>query len=480
METKTDTSQPGDTSSSHVEEQALEIRIDPAKEAKVVRKLDIFITPVCFIVYLSCFLDRANIGNVKVAGMPKDIGASAQQFSTAVSIFYATYVPVEIPAVILSKRFEPRFLLTFLCIVWSATTIANGFIHNVTGLYVCRLVLGACEGGVFPTLNLYLTMVYKRDEMAKRVSFLLSCMALSGAVGGLLAYGLLQMNGIAGLAGWKWVYIMEGAFSIVCVFAVWFGLPNDIRQAYFFTAEEREIMELRHQQRLAYLGSAEFDWNEIKLAFKDFKVWICAATQFCQNILTYGFGTFLPSILNAMGYDQLASNYLTIPVYVFGAAGFFTFAFLSDKYQKCGPLMLCSNVFGIIGYSILVGVNNNAVKYFACYFIAHAVYTGTGLNLAWINVNLAPQYRRATGIGIHQAVGNTAGIVAGQIYRTAPYRLGNSFSLGTILVAEILITIHLLYLGRRNKEKEQILSGQKADTRKKKTGDREADFRYRV
>ncbi|OAQ77833.1 major facilitator superfamily transporter [Purpureocillium lilacinum] len=430
METKNDVPLSGDTSS-NVEGQVLDNEIDPIKERRVVRKLDLFITPVCFIVYLSCFIDRANIGNVKVAGMPKEIGATVQQFSTAVSIFYATYVPVEIPMVILSKRYQPRNLLTVLCVIWSVTTIANGLIHNVS-------------------------------------------------VGGLLAYGLLQMNGVAGMAGWRWVYIIEGIFSILCVFAVWFGLPRDIRKAYFFTADDREVMELRHRERLAYLGSDEFDWNEIKLAFCDVKVWLCAATQFCQNTLTYGFSTFLPSILFGMGYDQLASNYLTIPVYTVGALGFFAFAYLSDRYKLCGPLILSSNVLGIIGYAILIGMKNDSVKYFACYFIAIAVHNGTGLNLAWMNVNVAPQYRRATSIGIHQAVGNSAGAVAGQIYRTAPYVLGNSFSLGAILVAEMLITAHLLYLHRCNKEREQILSGKKVDTRKKTTGDREASFVYRV
>lgn len=131
------------------------------------------------------YLILARSGNVKVAGMPEAIGASESQFSTAVSIFFVTYVIVEVPCVILVKRFSPRYVLTLLCIVWTAATIANGFIENVGGLYACRLTLGAAEGGLFPSLNMYLTLVYKRDEMARRVSYLVSCTALSGAVGGL-------------------------------------------------------------------------------------------------------------------------------------------------------------------------------------------------------------------------------------------------------------------------------------------------------
>jgi MFS family permease len=115
----------------------------------------------------------------------------------------ATYVTFETPFAILLKKWTPRVLLTSLCIVWSLTTIFSGFIQNVGGLYASRLVLGACEAGLFPSLTLYLTMVYRREEQAKRVAYLFSCTALAGAFGGLLAYALLQMDGVANYAGWR-------------------------------------------------------------------------------------------------------------------------------------------------------------------------------------------------------------------------------------------------------------------------------------
>ena len=139
------------------------------------------------------------VGNVKVAGMPEDIGASNAQYSTAVSIFYATYVTFETPLAMLMKKITPRNLLCGLCVVWSLTTIFTGFVTSV----------GGCEAGLFPCLNLYISMVYKREEQAKRVSYLMSCAALSGAVGGLLAYGLLQMDGVAGKAGWRFVSFLQ-------------------------------------------------------------------------------------------------------------------------------------------------------------------------------------------------------------------------------------------------------------------------------
>lgn len=234
-------------------------------------------------------------GNVKIAGMPEDIGASTSEFAAAVSIFYATYVTFETPLAMLMKKITPRNMLTTLCVVWSLTTIFTGFVSNIGGLYATRLILGACEAGLFPCLNLYLTMVYRREEQAKRVSYLMNCAAISSAVGGLLAYGLLQMDGVAGKAGWRyaslspssssfflflhshkcrWVYIIEGCFSMLIAVWIWFGLPNDPGNAYFLTAEEKWMMQVRYEQRHQYMGSDKFSWDEFWIEIRDPKLYL--------------------------------------------------------------------------------------------------------------------------------------------------------------------------------------------------------------
>ncbi|KAE8155203.1 major facilitator superfamily domain-containing protein [Aspergillus avenaceus] len=454
-----------------------EVVLDPKKERKLLMKLDCAFVPIIMLTYLSCFLDRSNIGNVKVAGMPEDIGASETQFSTAVSIFYVTYVLLESPWAVLMKKLTPRNILTGLCIVWSLATVFTGFVQNVAALYATRLILGACEAGLFPCLNLYLTMVYRREEQAKRVSYLLSCAAISGAVGGLLAYALLHMDGIGGKAGWRWVYIIEGLFSIICAALIWFGLPNNPAEAYFLTSEEKWMMRVRNEQRRKYMGSEEFSWEEMWLALRDPKLAFSAVTQFCQDILLYGFSTFLPTILTSIGYNSLMSNVLTVPVYIWAAIVFIAIAFAADRYSIFAYYILGANIFGIIGYILLLSVDNNAVKYFATYLCAIATYTGVGLNVAWLNVNVAPQYRRALEIGLQQTIGNCAGIVAGQVYRESPYVLGNAFSLGSLVVAQGVVVAHALYLRRENAVKERIKEGME-DTRRVRSGDGDVEFRY--
>ncbi|KAF7564046.1 hypothetical protein G7046_g84 [Stylonectria norvegica] len=454
--------------------------LDPHEEKKLLLKLDAFFVPVIMVIYLTCFLDRTNIGNVRVAGMPEDIGASTQEFSTAVSIFYATYVVLEAPWAIMMKRLTPRVLLTSLCFIWSIATIFSGFITSVGGLYAARLVLGGCEAGLFPALNLYLTMVYKRDEQAKRVSYLFVCTAIAGAFGGLLAYALLKMDGVAGYAGWRWVYIIEGIFSILVVPVVWFGLPNDPAQAYFLNDAEKHMMQVRALQRQQYMGSEEFSWTEVKIALKDPKLYLSGAIQFCQDVLLYGFSTFLPSIIVSMGYSKIEAQYLSIPVYLFGGMCFLAVAYISDRLLIRGPFVILTNIPGIIGYILILCPTSNPVKFFGTFLCAIAVYNGPGLNLTWLNVNFAPHYRRATAIGIQQSIGNTAGIVAGQIYRTQPYVLGNSFSVGILGLAQVLVAVKWFYIGWCNEQKRKIISGDIEDKRKVTTGDRALDFKYHL
>lgn len=202
--------------------------------------------------------------------------------------------------------------------------------------------------------------------------------------------------------------------------------------------------------------------------------------QFCQDILLYGFSTFLPSIITSMGYSSLSAQYMTIPVYITGGLVFLGLAFVSDRIRLRSPFLLLANVFGVVGYVLIMAPTPDGVKFFGTFLCAIAVYTGPGLNLTWLNVNVAPHYRRAAAIGLQQTMGNTAGIVAGQIYRTAPYLLGNAFSVGALVVSQALIVAKYFYVRRCNKVKEMIAEGAKEDDRKVKTGDRELDFKYHL
>lgn len=222
------------------------------------------------------------------------------------------------------------------------------------------------------------------------------------------------------------------------------------------------------------MGSDAFSWAEVAIALRDPRLYLSAAVHFCQDVLLCGFSTFLPSIIVSTGYSAIQTQCLSIPVYLFGGAAFLLLAYLSDRTRLRGPFVFLANVPGIVGYILIICPTSSPVKFFATFLCAVAVFTGPGLNLTLLNVNVAPHYRRATAIGVHLSIANSAGILAGQVYRTPPHLLGNAVSVAALGLSQVL------YLRRCNRQKAQIASGHVKDQRRVRTGDRELDFKYHL
>lgn len=458
-----------------------EIHIDPQIEKAAVRKLDYNVLPILCLFYFFAALDRSNIGNAGSAGLTEELGLASSQFSNAVTLFFVTYIISELPATLILKKARPSRLLSIYVIGWAAVCIGMTFVSSYWSLLLCRLLLGVFEGGYFPAITVYVTGIagYTNDEQGLRVSILLCFAALSGAVGGLISYGFVQVQTPA-LEGFRFIFLVEGLMTIVCVPVLFFWLPDEITTAKFFTEEEKEVMRLRQKRRDQFqLANKEFDWKLVKLAFLDIRTYYSMTIQFCQDTILYGFSTFLPAILKGgLGYGVLEAQYLTIPVYVVSAISVLGNSILSDRKQLRGPFILATNISGIIGYIILLASSNNPVKYFATYLIAITLYVGPALNIAWTSNNTAPYYRRATAIGCNQTIGNLSGAIAGQVYRSSPYILGHSFSLGCLVVSCVCVVLNTLRLRHMNRQKQAVLAGEIEDPKKERIGDYNLDYVY--
>lgn len=179
--------------------------LDRQLEKQVVRKLDRHLAPLFAALYFVAYLDRSNIGNASVAGLNDDLGLSGAQYSTAVSVFFGTYVPLELPAVLLAQRVGPHRAIAGMCLGWSAVTVGTGFVRNFGDLVAARVLLGLCEAGFFPCLILYISMVWKKEEQGLRQAYLFSSVALAGMFGGLIATGITYIGPVHGLESWRWV-----------------------------------------------------------------------------------------------------------------------------------------------------------------------------------------------------------------------------------------------------------------------------------
>ncbi|KAN0063780.1 hypothetical protein ACQY0O_003830 [Thecaphora frezii] len=314
----------------------------------------------------------SNLGNAFSTSLPADLALPANGQSLLTSIFFVTYVLFETPSAVIFKRFGARLIISLITIGWGLCTLFTGF---------------------FPILSVYLSDWFKREELGRRTSFLFVAAAVSDAFGGLLAFGIFHMDGVAGLEAWRWLYVLEGTIKVVAGTAVWFMLADDFEKAWFLDEGDREVMRLRRRQSAAYDGEGKFSWSEAGAALRDAK--------FCADTCLFAYAVFLPSIIRTFNasYSTVEVQLLTVPCYSFTAVSYILAASLMDRIRYRGVTLVGAALIMAVCFGLLLAVKNTGARYFACFLVA-LVYTMVGLNVSWLNCNNAPSLKRATAAGM--------------------------------------------------------------------------------
>ncbi|KAL8876577.1 MAG: hypothetical protein Q9198_005255 [Flavoplaca austrocitrina] len=463
--------------------------IDYAAEKKLVRKLDLRIIPLFMLLYLFSFLDRVNIGNARLYGLEEDLGLEENQYQIAVSILFVTYLLSEVPSNLVLKKFTPSRWISFIATSWGIIATLTGITQNYAGLIMWRLLLGLVEGGLFPGATVYLTLFYTKRELALRVGYLFISAAIAGAVGGLLAYGIGFMDGVAGQSGWRWILIIEGLPSVVVGIATWFLLADDPETAFYLSSEEKHLIKIRRARQLGQTASAqEFHKADVYAAFKDWKVYAFCVGQFGTDTMLYGYSTFLPTIIKGLGtWTTAETQALTIPCYTLGALSYVLMARLSDIQQRRGLYTVIFGAISVIGYGILVSDASTGVHYLGCFLVAMGLYVTTGLPLAWL-ANNQPRYgKRTTATGLQITVGNISGIMAPFLYPDSQgprFITGHAVTLAMVGMANVIFAFMSWYLSRqndrRNRGEEDAKFANMAEDEIAELGDKSPRFVYTI
>jgi MFS family permease len=200
-------------------------------ERRITTRIDSYIIPFVSILYLMAFLDRVNIGNARAFGLESDLHMGGVEYNTALTIFFVPYILCEIPSNILIKYLSPRVWLSICCIGFGAVTVFQGLVQNYGGLLTTRFFLGLFECVMFPACFYLLGSWYRRAEAQKRFSLFFSSTSLAGAFGGLLASGIGKMDYVRGYRGWRWIFILEGIFTVLLGIFFLFTFPSFPEQA---------------------------------------------------------------------------------------------------------------------------------------------------------------------------------------------------------------------------------------------------------
>lgn len=239
--------------------------------ARLLWKIDFHVIPMVTMLYFFSFLDRTSIGNARLGGLQTDLKMSNGQYNVALSVLFVSYVSFEIPSNLILKRFRPSIYLPTLMFIWGTVMTLTGIVQSFGGLVACRVFLGFFEAGLFPGVIFYLSLWYPRHKVILRVAIFFSAATLAGAFGGLIATGVMKMQGIAGLQGWRWLFIIEGLMTVVGSWIAYAFLADFPETARFLTSDEREIWA-RHL-KADWSGESihrGLDWAQVRLAFCDY------------------------------------------------------------------------------------------------------------------------------------------------------------------------------------------------------------------
>ena len=346
---------------------------------------------------------------------------------------------------------------------WGIVATLMGICTNFTGFLLARFFLGVTESGLFPGVVFYLSMWYKRTETTFRIALFFSAASLAGAFGGVLAWGIAHMRGVGDLAGWQWIFILEGLLTVVVAVAAYEFIHNYPSTATFLTEPERKFIQNRLSSTSIGGGDAlnneNFSWNGVRQAAGDPKVWLYGAAFHTLSLPLYTLSLFLPTIIKALGYTAAQAQLMTVPPYAIATALTLTFATFSERTGRRAPFILGATSIAIVGYIILLTAPTGkpAVSYVGTIFAATGIYPATAIVLAWPANNVSGQTKRATANAMQISIGNLGAVLGTQLYRpnTSPrFYLGHGFAIG-YLVANLVVVGTLWWVLKRTNERKE-------------------------
>ncbi|KUJ08741.1 MFS general substrate transporter [Mollisia scopiformis] len=458
-------------------------------ERRIRWRMDVRMIPTVLMLYLMCFIDRSNIGNARIEGMATDLKLVGYRFNWALTIFYLAYIGTEIPSNLVLKLVGAQIVLPSIVIAFGLISLCHAFLTNFHGLLAARFFLGIAEGGTLPGIAYYLSCFYKRHELLLRVGIFIQGATLAGAFGGLLAAGLSEIPkwGVHSrpIYSWRNIFFFEGLFTVLVSGLAIFILPSSPDKCEFLTPKDRYIALERINREHKETSAEKTQFHHVKRGILNIDNVLCGLGYFSINVSVQSFSLFLPTILQALGWTALKTQFYSVPPYAVACVWSVLIFRLSDKYKIRGPFLLFGSVLAIIGYSLLATSRSNSVKYGAVFLASMGAFPGGPIFLAWGLNNAAGQSIRAVSSAYIVGIGSSGALLAVWTYlaKDAPlYRRGHYINIGASAVAGLIAVVAILYTRWENRMRAQgkrdgrlvgLSEGEKVEL-----GYRHPEFRY--
>ncbi|PPJ55608.1 hypothetical protein CBER1_03717 [Cercospora berteroae] len=429
---------------------------DKQRARKLVRRMDLHILPLCAWVYLLNYLDRGNIGNSKV--LNQETGDSLLQatnmtntnYAVAVSLFSLAYALFEVPSNWTMKRYvRPSVWLATLLGAWGIFTIGFAGVQNYATVVVLRFFIGVFEAGFFPGIVYLITFWYPVEERSVRIAFVLASATAAGAFGGCIAYGVGNINGAAGLEGFRWLFIIEGIITVIMVIPVLLFLPDYPSRAKWLNSDDKKYI----QDRIAVKGGGYTQQKSTKQEIM--------ATAFSPRMLTHylAYATncvplgsltfFTPTIVSGLGYTSISAQLMTVPPWVVGYIICLFLGWSADRTNKRGLHIGISSTLGGIGWLTagLLPTDAYTARYGCLMLCAAGAFPSSGPLSAWVTCNVPAITTMAVATAMNNSMAGVSQIIAQWIWLSREAAIG--YPTGNFVCAACSFATAALALGLR-------------------------------
>lgn len=410
------------------EAQSLKSQHDKAKGRGLMMKIDFSIVPMASVLYLFCFIDRANIGkaissqpssvefppttttntnlgNARIAGLEQDLGLEGYDFNIALTCFAITYALCEIPAAICCKFIGPGWFIPGCTVAFGLAAIATGLVQTRAQLFAVRSLLGIFESGLFPGIAYYMSRWYCRAELGFRLSFYVATAALAGAFGGLLASAILSLPRFGSLHGWRMIFAVEGIITVGIGMLGFLLLTDRPETAHWLTPEEKKLAVDRVVAERVETKKLldEIDAVKLQRGLTNPVVLGTAALFFMNTFTVQGLAFFLPTIIASI-YPQASvqqQQLYTVAPYLIGALLTLALCWLSWWLDRRLIIIILVAFPVFISYAMFLSTLNAHVRYAAAFLVATTCFVSGALVNAQVSANVVSDTSRSIAIGFN-------------------------------------------------------------------------------
>jgi len=419
---------------------------EPVDEGRVFSKIAWRLLPVLTVAYVFNYLDRNNIGFAALT-MNRELALTATQFGNGAGILFLGYCLLEVPSNMILYRVGARAWLARIMISWGLISAATIFVKGAWSFYLLRFLLGAAEAGYFPGVAFYLGHWFPARYRTRAIAWFMVAIPISSVVGGALSGALLQMDGIFGLAGWKWLFVLEGLPVAILGVITLFVLTEKPEDAAWLTSAERALVLDRVKN--------ESKHNEVRrllTAFRDPRVLILGAVQFGFLVGSYGVGIWLPQIIKLGHLSDLQVGFITSGVYALASLTMILWANHVDRGGNKVTNLALACALGGIG---LIGAIMTGHFWLSLAFLTLSL---AGINAArgiffTIPMRFLSGMALAGGLAFINSIGTSGGFVGPIVMgvfvdRTGSFTAGLGALAGFLFVAAALAGLLQIFVKR--------------------------------